>query len=50
MSFAALSKEIIVSTRGKGTYEITGALRDFVAAIGVTSGVTSGQITVFVHT
>jgi secondary thiamine-phosphate synthase enzyme len=45
MSFEALSTEFTVSTRGKGTYEITGVLHDFVAA----SGITSGQLTVFVQ-
>ena len=45
MSYLALSKEISVTTRGKGTYEITGALHDFVAA----SGIETGQLTVFVR-
>jgi secondary thiamine-phosphate synthase enzyme len=45
MSFEALSKELTIPTRGKGTYEITGALHDFVAA----SGITTGQLAVFVQ-
>ncbi len=39
------SREITVSTRGKGTYEITRELRGFVTA----SGVQDGQLTVFVR-
>ncbi len=45
MSFAALSTEISVPTRGKGTYEITDALREFVAS----SGIVTGQLTAFVR-
>lgn len=45
MSFEALSKEISVPTRGKGTYEITDVLHEFVAS----SGITTGQLTVFVQ-
>ena len=45
MSYEALSKEISVTTRGKGTYEITGALHDFVAS----SGIVTGQLTAFVR-
>ena len=45
MSFAALSTEISVPTRGKGTYEITDALREFVAS----SGIATGQLTAFVR-
>jgi len=37
--------QIEVSTRGKGLYEITGALRDWVAGLGVSGGL----LTVFVQ-
>lgn len=47
MEFETHTCEITVDTRGKGTYEITHDLRDFVAE----SEITSGQATVFVcHT
>lgn len=39
------SKTLSVSTRGKGTYELTRELRGFVAS----SGVREGQLTVFVR-
>ncbi len=45
MSCQILNKEITVTTRGKGTYEITGLLHEFVSA----SGILTGQLTVFVQ-
>jgi len=45
MSFTVQTRELTVPTRGKGTYELTRELRDFVAA----SGVHEGQLTVFVR-
>lgn len=45
MSFEALSKEIAVPTQGKGTYEVTDVLQEFVAS----SGIVNGQLTVFVR-
>ncbi|MEX2579851.1 MAG: secondary thiamine-phosphate synthase enzyme YjbQ [Verrucomicrobiales bacterium] len=47
MKFQTHSRELTVDTRGKGTYEITGELRDFVES----TGLKTGQATVFVcHT
>ncbi|HQW28910.1 MAG TPA: YjbQ family protein, partial [Verrucomicrobiales bacterium] len=45
MNFEALTRELSVTTRGKGTYEITGQLKQFVAE----SAIQSGQLTVFVQ-
>jgi len=45
MNFEAITRELSVTTRGKGTYEITGQLKQFVAE----SGIQSGQLTVFVQ-
>lgn len=45
MTFAAYHHEFTVSTRGKGTYEITRELHDFVAS----SQIQTGQLTVFVE-
>ncbi len=45
MSFSVHTLELAVSTRGKGTYELTRELRAFVAS----SGVREGQLTVFVR-
>ncbi len=45
MSFSVHTRELSVSTRGKGTYELTRELRAFVAG----SGVREGQLTVFVR-
>ena len=45
MNFEAITRELSVTTRGKGTYEITGQLKEFVAE----SGIQSGQLTVFVQ-
>lgn len=45
MHFEALTSELSLTTRGKGTYEITRQLTDFVSA----SGIRSGQLTVFVQ-
>lgn len=45
MNFVAHSREITLTTRGKGTYEITRELRAFVADCGISSG----QLTVFVQ-
>ncbi|MBU6179597.1 MAG: secondary thiamine-phosphate synthase enzyme YjbQ [Verrucomicrobia bacterium] len=45
MSFFVQTRELSIRTRGKGTYELTRELLDFV----VTSGVREGQLTVFVR-
>lgn len=45
MNFEAITRELSVTTRGKGTYEITGQLKQFVAE----SAIQSGQLTVFVQ-
>lgn len=45
MSFATHTREIAVETRGKGTYELTREIRQFVAA----SGIVEGQLSVFVQ-
>lgn len=45
MNFETHTREFTVSTRGKGTYEISSELRRFVAD----SGLRSGQLTVFVQ-
>jgi secondary thiamine-phosphate synthase enzyme len=45
MSFSVQTRELSIRTRGKGTYELTRELRDFVA----TSGIQEGQLTVFVR-
>jgi len=38
-------RELTVSTRGRGTYDLTAQVRDIIAA----SGITTGVATVFVH-
>lgn len=45
MNFASHTRELSLTTRGKGTYEITSELRAFVEE----SGIQSGQLTVFVQ-
>lgn len=45
MNLEALTSEFSVTTRGKGTYEITRQLTEFVKE----SGIQSGQLTVFVQ-
>lgn len=45
MKFESHSREIHVTTRGKGTYELTSELRSFVEECGLRNG----QVTVFVR-
>jgi secondary thiamine-phosphate synthase enzyme len=45
MSFETHTSEFTVATSGKGTYELTGELRRFLAE----SGIRDGQLTVFVR-
>ncbi|MDF1826055.1 MAG: secondary thiamine-phosphate synthase enzyme YjbQ [Verrucomicrobiales bacterium] len=45
MTFETHTREFSVSTHGKGTYEISSALRGFVSE----TGLKSGQLTVFVQ-
>ena len=45
MPFQARSQHFSVSSSGKGTYEITGQIRDFVHE----TGIINGQVTVFVR-
>lgn len=45
MSFSVHTRELSIRTRGKGTYELTRELHEFVA----TSGIREGQLTVFVR-
>ena len=45
MPFQARSQQFSVSSNGKGTYEITGQIQDFVRE----SGIINGQVTVFVQ-
>jgi secondary thiamine-phosphate synthase enzyme len=45
MPFQARSQQFSVSSNGKGTYEITGQIRNFVNE----TGIINGQVTVFVQ-
>ncbi len=45
MNFIAQTRELTLSTHGKGTYELTRSLHDFVGEMGISEG----QLTVFVR-